>query len=62
LNGDYINGPSRRNLDRFRVKIFTADGTIDSNDNADPIPVDLNTIEKLWIDTGRLIPGAPHQL
>jgi Rieske Fe-S protein len=62
LNGELLAGPSSRNLDRFRVKVFTADGTVDSNDNADPIPIDLNTIEKPWIDTGRIIPGAPHQL
>ena len=48
-----------RNLDRFPMTIFTTDGKLKSNTEGDPIflPADT-TVEKIHIDTGRIIQGA----
>ena len=61
-NGEYIRGPAPRSLDRFAVKIVSADGTIlaetDEKGEAVPVPNDPNAT--IQVDTGKKIPGEPH--
>ena len=58
LTGDYISGPARRNLDRFVIQAIAPNGTIKETD-AKGNPLVINGDEKLIVDTGKRILGAP---
>ncbi len=58
LTGDYISGPARRSLDRFVIQAVAPDGSIKETD-AEGNPLVINGDEKLIIDTGKRILGAP---
>ena len=55
LNGKYIEGPAPRSLDRFSMTLETTNGTITTNADGDPIPVDVTTIQAIYVDTGSRI-------
>jgi cytochrome b6-f complex iron-sulfur subunit len=61
-DGEYIRGPAPRSLDRFVVRIISADGSIlaetDSGGDALPVPNDPNAT--IQVDTGRKIIGGAH--
>lgn len=57
LDGRYIEGPAPRALDRFPIKIFTSEGTFETNESGDPIQVDPEAIERIEVDTSRIIRG-----
>ncbi|NDJ61751.1 MAG: Rieske 2Fe-2S domain-containing protein [Chloroflexi bacterium] len=61
LNGDYIEGPAPRNLDRFRMTVTFEDGTTaEMNDSGDPIPLEGRRVTNIAIDTGSLIRGQAN--
>ena len=62
-NGDYIQGPAPRSLDRFVVEITSPDGTVLAQTDSTTggpvtLPEDPNLIVN--IDTGRRIMGKRH--
>jgi cytochrome b6-f complex iron-sulfur subunit len=62
-NGDYIEGPAPRALDRFVVQVTTADGDVITETDPlsggpVPLPDDPNLV--IRIDTGRRIDGPRH--
>lgn len=64
-NGDYIQGPAPRSLDRFVVQIVDADtGEVLAETNpetGEPIPVPPDKPNAIIrVDTGTRIPGKPH--
>lgn len=60
LDGTLIEGSFTRNLDRFEMKIFTQTGTLTTNESGDPIQVEPERIEKIWVNPQKLIHGAPY--
>ena len=60
LAGDYIEGPARRSLDRFVVKVVDASGAVlaQTDDKGDPLDITGNENAQLIIDTGAKILGA----
>ncbi|MBE7552077.1 MAG: Rieske 2Fe-2S domain-containing protein [Anaerolineales bacterium] len=58
LSGDYIAGPARRSLDRFVIQAIAPDGSVKETD-ANGNPLEITGDERLVIDTGRRILGAP---
>jgi cytochrome b6-f complex iron-sulfur subunit len=58
LSGDYIAGPARRSLDRFVIQAIAPDGSVKETD-VNGNPLEITGDEKLVIDTGRRILGAP---
>lgn len=60
-NGDYIEGPAPRDLDRFVATITFADGTSATTDGSgNPIPLEGREIIGLTVDTGNRILGDTH--
>jgi cytochrome b6-f complex iron-sulfur subunit len=57
LTGDYIEGPARRNLDRFVIRAVAPDGTTRETD-ADGNPLVVNEDDTLIVDTGLRIMGS----
>lgn len=60
-NGDYIEGPAPRSLDRFVIRFTDPDGNVLAETNAagDPVPVPSpNAL--MSVDTGKIIQGKPH--
>jgi cytochrome b6-f complex iron-sulfur subunit len=62
-DGDYIQGPAPRALDRFVVQVITPDGDVVAETDPltggpVPVPQDPNLIVR--IDTGRRIDGPRH--
>ncbi len=62
LNGQWIEGPAPRNLDRFIATVTYADGsTLVTPADGGPIPLDLTReITSIQIDTGARIVGELH--
>jgi cytochrome b6-f complex iron-sulfur subunit len=61
LDGNWIEGPAPRSLDRFKTTITFEDGTTAStNDVGDPIPLNGKKILKVDINTGARIRRAGH--
>ncbi|MBZ0279899.1 MAG: hypothetical protein K8L97_04105 [Anaerolineae bacterium] len=58
LDGTYIEGPARRNLDRFRVEVTTPTGTYTTL--ADGSPVSIADAQSIVLDTRYKILGAPR--
>lgn len=58
LSGDYIAGPARRSLDRFVIQAIAPDGSVKETD-VNGGPLEITGDERLVIDTGRRILGAP---
>ena len=60
LNGDWIEGPAPRHLDRFIATITYADGTVlETPPDGGAIPLDTNRqITSIQIDTGRAHHGS----
>jgi cytochrome b6-f complex iron-sulfur subunit len=59
LNGDYIEGPAPRGLDRFPITILFADGTQLSTDSAGaPVALAGREVAEIIVDTGSRIDGA----
>lgn len=61
IAGDYIEGPARRSLDRFVIKVTDANGTVlaQTDDKGNPLDITGNENAQLVIDTGAKILGAP---
>ena len=61
-NGTYIRGPAPRSLDRFIVRIVSADGTVLAETSSDgtPLPVPDDPNATIEVDTGKKITGATH--
>lgn len=59
LYGDYIEGPARRNLDRFVIQAVGPDGNVIAETDADGNPLVIDGDVNLVIDTGRRILGHP---
>lgn len=61
IAGDYIEGPARRSLDRFVIKVTDASGTVLAQTDEQGNPLDITGHEnaQLVIDTGAKILGAP---
>lgn len=60
-NGDYIEGPAPRSLDRFVIRFVDEGGTVlaETNASGDPLPIpDPNAV--MMVDTGKIILGKPH--
>ena len=58
LDGQYIEGPAPRDLDRFQTTIVFTDGTTaESNAAGDPIPLNGRTIQEVRVNTGARILG-----
>jgi cytochrome b6-f complex iron-sulfur subunit len=57
-NGEYIEGPAPRNLDRFALTANTPGGPVSSDAEGDPINVGGAT--SVVVNTGRRIKGAVH--
>ena len=58
LNGDYIEGPAPRGLDRFSTTVVFADGTrVTTNSDGDPIPLAGREIVEIIVDTGSRVDG-----
>jgi len=62
LNGNWIEGPAPRNLDRFIATVTYADGTtVETPADGGPIPLDPEReITSIQIDTGARIVGELH--
>jgi cytochrome b6-f complex iron-sulfur subunit len=61
LNGDYIEGPAPRGLDRFSTTVEFSDGTTATTDaDGDPIPLEGREIAEIIVDTGNRIYGPGH--
>lgn len=60
LAGDYIEGPARRSLDRFVIKVVDASGTVlaQTDEKGGPLDITGNENAQLIIDTGAKILGA----
>lgn len=56
-NGQYIEGPAPRNLDRFALIVDTPGGQVTS---ADGSPVNVGGATSIAVNTGRKIKGATH--
>lgn len=62
-DGDYIQGPAPRDLDRFVIRIETPDGQVlveTDPTTGDPIPVPDTPNAVVKVDTGARILGARH--
>lgn len=62
-DGDYIQGPAPRSLDRFVIRIETPDGEVLAETDAssgDPISVPDNPNAVIKVDTGQRIIGERH--
>ncbi|MFN8459245.1 MAG: ubiquinol-cytochrome c reductase iron-sulfur subunit [Anaerolineae bacterium] len=59
LAGDYIEGPARRSLDRFVIKVVDAGGAVlaQTDEKGDPLDITGNENAQLIIDTGAKILG-----
>ncbi len=58
LNGQYIEGPAPRNLDRFAVTVDTAAGAVQTDAAGDPVKTDGATL--IEVNTGKKINGKAH--
>lgn len=56
-NGQYIEGPAPRNLDRFAVTANTPGGPVT---NAEGDPVNVGGASSIVVNTGRKIKGSVH--
>lgn len=61
IAGDYIEGPARRSLDRFVIKVTDTNGTVlaQTDDKGNPLDITGNENAQLVVDTGAKILGAP---
>lgn len=61
IAGDYIEGPARRSLDRFVIKVTDANGNVlaQTDEKGNPLDITGNENAQLVIDTGAKILGAP---
>ncbi len=60
-NGNYIEGPAPRSLDRFVIRFTDAEGNViaETNANGDPLPIPSpNAL--MVVDTGKIIQGKGH--
>lgn len=61
LDGNWIEGPAPRSLDRFKTTITFEDGTTaTTNEAGDPIPLNGKKILKVDINTGARIRRSGH--
>lgn len=62
LNGNWIEGPAPRALDRFVLTVTYTDGEqVVTPDDGSPIRLDPNkTVASVAVNTGRRILGKPH--
>jgi cytochrome b6-f complex iron-sulfur subunit len=59
LNGQYIEGPSPRSLDRYALTIIFTDGSrVRTNELGDPIPLNGREIASITVDIHRRIERA----
>lgn len=60
-NGDYIQGPAPRSLDRFVVQAIdpATDQVIAESEDGEPLPLPANQEFEIRVDTGRRIQGEP---
>lgn len=57
-NGTYIEGPAPRNLDRFAINVITPGGSIATDAEGNPVPVE--GASRIEINTGKKIKGQAH--
>lgn len=63
LEGEYIQGPAPRSLDRFGIEIVdasTGDILAQSDAEGNPVPVPNNPNAVIRVNTGTRIQGKPH--
>jgi cytochrome b6-f complex iron-sulfur subunit len=62
LEGDYIQGPAPRSLDRFVVQAVdpNTNEILAESPDGEPLPVPNNPDTLIRVDTGRKITGKPH--
>ena len=58
LDGSYIEGPTRRGLDRFILEVTSPEGTITTPPDGSPVNIDGAT--QILVDTNRVIYGKPR--
>ena len=62
LNGDYIQGPAPRSLDRFVLKIVDpqTNQVLAEAENGEPLTLPSNPDALIQVDTGKRIQGKAH--
>jgi cytochrome b6-f complex iron-sulfur subunit len=62
LDGDFIQGPAPRSLDRFVVQFIdpASNEVIAESSDGEPLPVPDNPDAEIWVDTGQRVNGDPH--
>lgn len=60
LNGDYIEGPAPRSLDRNEVRVTTRSGTVVTSDDGAPLAFEDAT--SIVLNLNRFIYGTPREL
>ena len=62
LNGEYIQGPAPRSLDRFVLRIIDPQNNqvLAEADNGEPLQLPDNPNAIIQVDTGKRIQGAAH--
>ena len=60
-NGEYIQGPAPRSLDRFVVRAVDGEGNVlaEASDGK-PLPIPDNPDAIIQVDTGKRVQGLPH--
>lgn len=58
-DGTWIEGPAPRSLDRFAMTVYlTGGGTLETDEEGNPIAVDATQVERVAVDTGARIQRA----